>query len=77
MNDDTSIDGFESTATRRVVLAGLGAGLALAIHGGSSSVGADSGKDLARFALRFEGKPYVWAGDSPRSGFDCSGLTMY
>jgi len=77
MSDYTSLDGFESTATRRVVIAGLGAGLALAIAGGSSSVRAASGSDLAKFALRFEGKPYVWAGDSPRSGFDCSGLTMY
>lgn len=38
---------------------------------------AASGQDIARYAKRFEGLPYVWAGDSPKKGFDCSGLTMF
>lgn len=28
-------------------------------------------------ALKFEGDEYVWAGASPVTGFDCSGLMMY
>lgn len=33
---------------------------------------------VARLARKFVGKyPYVYGGDSPRTGFDCSGLTHY
>lgn len=28
-------------------------------------------------ALKYEGNPYVWGGDSPSVGFDCSGLTKW
>jgi cell wall-associated NlpC family hydrolase len=36
-----------------------------------------SGSDIARFARRFEGERYVWAGNNPKQGFDCSGFTMF
>ena len=42
-------------------------------NGGVSTVGAAA----LNVALRYEGSPYVWGGDSPEEGFDCSGLTMY
>ena len=41
-----------------------------------------SGPDLTAMAavteaIKYLGKPYIWAGASPSVGFDCSGLTMY
>lgn len=42
-------------------------------NGGVSTVGAAA----LNVALRYEGTPYAWGGDSPEEGFDCSGLTMY
>jgi cell wall-associated NlpC family hydrolase len=38
--------------------------------------GAAGGNDIVDFALRYEGHPYVYAGEGPRA-FDCSGFTMF
>ena len=35
-----------------------------------------SGNEIVDFAMRYEGHPYVYAGDGPRA-FDCSGFTMF
>ena len=35
------------------------------------------GNVIVQAALRYLGIPYVWGGDSPAGGFDCSGLTQY
>jgi cell wall-associated NlpC family hydrolase len=36
-----------------------------------------SGEQAVGLAKRYLGRPYVWGGDSPASGFDCSGLVQY
>lgn len=35
------------------------------------------GQAIVNFAMQFHGYPYVWAGNTPGGGFDCSGLTQY
>jgi cell wall-associated NlpC family hydrolase len=65
--------------TRRTALRMLAGAILVpaGLLGMPEGVAASKGRRLAKYALRFEGKPYVWAGSSPKSGFDCSGLTKY
>ncbi|MFM9106772.1 MAG: C40 family peptidase [Chloroflexota bacterium] len=69
--DDMRID-------RRSILL-VAAGFAAASGAGTPGAGArkGSGREIARRAAKYEGLPYVWAGNSPRTGFDCSGLTQF
>jgi cell wall-associated NlpC family hydrolase len=45
---------------------------------GSASSGAlNEGQRIAEFALQYEGYKYVYGGESPSAGFDCSGFVYY
>jgi hypothetical protein len=49
-------------------------------HGASRApapAGGPARDSIVRLALRQLGTPYVWAGTSPRTGFDCSGFITY
>jgi cell wall-associated NlpC family hydrolase len=43
---------------------------------GGRSGKASGGNAIVDFAMRYEGNPYVYAGEGPRA-FDCSGFTMF
>lgn len=71
--------------TRRLFgkrVAALGAGAVAATVGlgatqEKTSAARMSGQVIADYAMQFHGYAYVWAGNSPATGFDCSGLTQY
>jgi cell wall-associated NlpC family hydrolase len=48
-----------------------------AIDPGAAAAHASSGERAVKLAKRYLGHPYVWGGESPESGFDCSGLVQY
>ncbi len=43
----------------------------------STAHGAELGKEIANYALTFVGYRYTWGGNSPATGFDCSGFVQY
>lgn len=48
----------------------------IASRGGIAIRGEGTGVELAKCALEYQGTPYVWGGNDPRRGIDCSGLVQ-
>lgn len=46
-------------------------------HVGGSGASSAAGLRALRAAMSVRGLPYVWGGESPKYGFDCSGLTQW
>lgn len=44
---------------------------------GTSSTAGPTGSSIVSAASQFIGVPYEWGGESPSTGFDCSGLVQY
>jgi hypothetical protein len=61
--------------------AGIQAGLAAPVAAGAPSpltgTSAELRQSAAQLALSYLGMPYLWGGESPETGFDCSGLVQY
>ena len=49
----------------------------LAARTGTTDVASDLAVTIANEALAFVGYPYIWGAESPKDGFDCSGLVYY
>lgn len=43
----------------------------------SSSSSTVTAQQIINYAMQFKGYPYVWGGNTPSTGFDCSGLVQY
>ncbi len=76
-NDGAAPTGFVPTTIASLaqgnVAAPVAYGPGVAVPGGGSGVGPAAVND----ALKFLGMPYLWGGEDPSTGFDCSGLVQY
>ncbi|MCX8032729.1 MAG: NlpC/P60 family protein [Thermoleophilia bacterium] len=66
----------EEQARLRTTLAAIVSGARVTLSGSPQSE-IDIVTQLLETAAAYLGTPYVWAGDRPSTGFDCSGFTAY
>ena len=76
-SDVAAPSGFIASTSSSVAQGNIAApvayGAGVAVPGGGSGVGPAAVQD----ALQFLGMPYLWGGEDPSTGFDCSGLVQY
>jgi len=67
------LDNYEICLEYQKILAseyGVGGGTVISLDGVTLT-------ELTEFACRFIGKPYIWGGEDPNIGADCSGFVQY
>lgn len=67
------LDNYELCLEYQKILAseyGVGGGTVISLDGVTLT-------ELTEFACRFIGKPYIWGGEDPNIGADCSGFVQY
>lgn len=74
---DASVRGQAALAVALGVPGALNGGVAAPAPYAVTGLGSGVGPLAAQAALRFLGMPYLWGGERPETGFDCSGLVQY
>ncbi len=63
-----------------LLLLGAAAGIGSLVPAAAENVSPSrkvKGREIAKEAMKYKGDKYAWGEESPKKGFDCSGLTWY